>query len=712
MIPRFMLLLRRPGFWILAFAVAIRTVTLWQISGCAYFDLELWTFDQINFHRGALALAQGDWNALSGNELYAPLYKYLLGGLYALVSPFTDLRIGAARIVQLGLGVAVAWWIYRLGRHWGGTAAGVLASLLYSAFGQALFYESKLLREFPAAAALTAALWVGRDGPARRRAWLGSALLLSVACQLRPNLMLLVPLFLWRARAAWKGAGSWGLVFALGLLPSLARNAIVLGDTALRGDSLSRAFPTGALSMAVIEPQGPIVLAVANHPSQTAPYCKHGGTTEVPELREYGNTVTPTLGRTLRMVLGCAREHPLDFLKLQIRKLYWTLWDGEVPSNHNVYLWQELAPVLESPLSHVGLFTAFALSALAFPHTRRAVPPFLWAFLGAVLAGVVIAYPAGRVRAPAYPLLMLVSALAAGAAWRILKNGRWKPVALQGALCLGLAWFLWPPEPAWVAKALDMEGGPYTRRSLLLSYDLVNLSVAHLERGRPSDPRQAETWLARGWNRSLEADAAARNHARRSADYVYQRVAETLLGRNRPQEALQAAGRWERLSPFSNGPQVTMARAFLRGGTPEAAEQGRRAAYRAAIRDPDQPKLHSLVALFAARCGAPGEAAQALAKAPGVAASLPSALQQELAAIPPPGDSPLPSGNPDAELTLLRRLYRDDGDLDAHRRLADLYEAQDLSHRSAFHLARLGDEGKGRLDALERVRVTTPVPLP
>ena len=186
-------------------------------------------------------------------------------------------------------------------------------------------------------------------------------------------------------------------------------------------------------------------------------------------------------------------------------------------------------------------------------------------------------------------------------------------------------------------------------------------------------------------------------------------MTEALLGQGRIPDALHAAERWERYSPLSNGPHVVTARACLRGGPPDP---GRLAAYRAAVRDPAQPKLHSLVALFAARCGDLGEAAGALARAPGVPASLPHALQQELAAIPPPGDSPLPAADPGGELAPLRRLYRDDGDLDAHRGLAGLYAAQGLPQRAAFHLAQLGDEGKERLDALMRRRDTTPFDLP
>ena len=61
-------------------------------------------------------------------------------------------------------------------------------------------------------------------------------------------------------------------------------------------------------------------------------------------LQEYGNTRPANMGLTVRRVLRWFREDPGAFLNLYLRKLYWTLWDGEVPSNHSFGLWQEMAP--------------------------------------------------------------------------------------------------------------------------------------------------------------------------------------------------------------------------------------------------------------------------------------------------------------------------------------------------------------------------------
>ncbi len=68
-------LFRKPAFWVLAFAILIRLVTLAQIVHVPYFDSECEAFDQINFHTGALALSHGNWRAPSGNEPYSPPYE-------------------------------------------------------------------------------------------------------------------------------------------------------------------------------------------------------------------------------------------------------------------------------------------------------------------------------------------------------------------------------------------------------------------------------------------------------------------------------------------------------------------------------------------------------------------------------------------------------------------------------------------------------------
>lgn len=695
-----MRVLRRPGFWVLAFAILIRALYAFEIRGTVYFDHEGDAFDQINFHKGALALAAGDWKAPSPSELYSPLYKYLLGAVYAAASPFTGLTIGAARLVQLAAGVGVAWWVYRLVRLWGGTAAGVLASLLYSAFGPALFMESKLLREFPATAFMVWALWTGRDGPASRGRWLGSAVLMGMACQLRSNLQLVALVFMARAWMAGAGhrwrdrllpAGLWAAVFAASVLPSMVRNVIVLSDPARQG--CVPLTPPGLKPFFTIEPQGPMVLAVTHHPSQDRIYCCHSGIHPDPELHAYGETLPISMGTTVRMILRWAAEDPAAFLRLYLRKAYWSVWDGEVASNHCFQLWQEWAPALRLPVSHFAPWFALAAVGLAFPHARRAVPWTLWAALGAVLAGVLIAFPAGRVRAPAFPLLFASSALILCASVRLARTGRILPVAAHLVLAGALSWLLWPPEPAWIVSATGMSCAT-SRRELLRPIDLNNVAVTFGLRRTFEGVAAAEPWFLRARNQELVCPG---QHSEATAllKLLYGPLCSALIKRGLHEAAIRAALRWERLDPCEGASHAIMALALEALGEGDA---GRLAGMRAWRRHAQPPLLEARSpdpdaaarvreAREQAQHGSKRAAAASLTALAGQGRLVTSEDLLLLAELAAPSEAAL------VEWALLRTLEYEPGELRAHAKLASFYHATGMDHRALPHVKVMAESG-------------------
>ncbi len=643
---------RRPGAWVVGAAIAVRVLYLAQIREMPYFDQVLQAFDQMNYHQGALALAAGDWRAPAPNELYAPLYKYLLGAAYWLFGWATDLRVGLARVLQLALGVWVSWGVFRLGSACAGTAAGVLASALYTTFGPALYQEGILLREFPASAALLGAVLLARHGPAATGRGLGSAGMLGVACQLRPNLLLLVPVFLLclRSHPGWRGrvrlAGVWLAAFLLAILPTLLRNHLVLADPSVR--------PTGSLppayegmSMLTIEPQGPVVLAVGNHPANLGPGWL-GASAQPAELRAYGSVEPPSYGRTLALILGWAADDPIGYIRFQVRKLFWTLWDGEVPDNHCFYLWQEFSFLLRLPTAHFALLAALAASALCLPEARRAVTPFLWGCLAAVLAGAWLAYPVGRFRVPAYPFLAIAAAAALQDAWTILSDDRRRRALAAALAAVALARMLWIPTPAWLQRALGMSV-PLTRETLLRPHDLGNLAVAYVQCGMRTDNLMAAeaTWR-RAWNIvPREIRARSMPLCCRQLPQIYPHLVPHLL-RNEPRLVPEAALRWEMHDPFGSGPHEACARVLQDSGDPHAA---RRAALRAFLRNRELASLETCVAQ---------------------------------------GPSPNPG---DGESVFLDRLLANPSDWEAHAALASYYAGVGIPHRAAFHLQRLAIEG-------------------
>ena len=84
---------------IFAVALAVRGLHLWQIRSAAFLDLRMG--DAEGYHAWAQEIAAGKW---IGSEVFyqAPLYPYLLGGIYAI---FGD-DVLVVRAVQTVLGAA------------------------------------------------------------------------------------------------------------------------------------------------------------------------------------------------------------------------------------------------------------------------------------------------------------------------------------------------------------------------------------------------------------------------------------------------------------------------------------------------------------------------------------------------------------------------------------------------------------------------------
>ncbi|MEW6073254.1 MAG: tetratricopeptide repeat protein [Planctomycetota bacterium] len=173
---------------------------------------------------GAQAILAG--TAERGEAFYlAPLYPYLLAGLFAA----TGVGLGAVYLVQHVLSLATAAGVGWLARRRAGDTAGIAAAALFAFHSPLVFFAATPMGETVALFLLVASLVAaeGRSGP--RAA--GAGLLAGLASLARPNL-LLVPLFLalgdlaarrWR-RAGWLAAGA-----ALAVLPVTVRNLAASG---------------------------------------------------------------------------------------------------------------------------------------------------------------------------------------------------------------------------------------------------------------------------------------------------------------------------------------------------------------------------------------------------------------------------------------------------------------------------------------------------
>jgi tetratricopeptide (TPR) repeat protein len=417
--------------------------------------------DSQEYDRWAQGIAAGDW---LGSQVFfqAPLYPYLLATAYTVMGH----RLALVYLLQILLAAAGCWALYRAGREMADERTGLGAALLAAVYGPFLFYDAQLLKESLAVTATSFLLWALAAARSRPgvKAWIGAGALLGILALLRENALLLVPFLLplaWRRQDRWPGLARRGGALVAGLvlalLPVALRNGVVGGDF----------LPTTS--------QGGVNFYIGNNAAADGTYQPIVPGKQIPELErgEPARLAEQALGRPLSpgevsrywldQALGWAREHPGDFLRLQLRKLgmFWSWY--EWPDAVDYYYVKTLSPALRLPLLEFGGAVILVLAGLFL--ARRRLDAFAPALLFALgwMASTVIFFLFSRYRLPAVPALLVLG----GAALAEIR-GR-KAIGLAG-ICLA-AFLL--PRVAGFAPRMD-----------LVHYNLGRL---YEEQGRPEE---------------------------------------------------------------------------------------------------------------------------------------------------------------------------------------------------------------------------------
>ena len=450
---------------ILALALILRLAHLWAVHDQPF--VAGLAMDSQEYDRWAQQIAAGDW---LGSRVFfqAPLYPYLLAAVYTLLGH----RLALVYLLQILLAVAGCWALYRAGREMDSERTGLAAALLAAVYGPFLFYDVQLLKESLAVTATSFLLWAlaaARTRPGLAR-WLGAGALLGVLALLRENALLLVPFLLplaWRGEDRWAGLARRGgaLVagLALALLPVAIRNGIVGGDF----------LPTSS--------QGGANFYIGNHAGADGTYQPIVPGKQIPELerKEPARLAEQALGRRLSAgevssywfgkALDWAREHPRDFLRLQLRKLgmFWSWY--EWPDAVDYYYVKTVSPPLRLPLLEFGGAMILALAGIVLD--RRRLADFAPALLFALgwMATTVIFFLFARYRLPAVPPLLLLGGVTLAAIPDTWRSRRRQAMGLA-AIC-ATAFLL--PRLVGFAPRMD-----------LVHYNLGRL---YEEQGRPDE---------------------------------------------------------------------------------------------------------------------------------------------------------------------------------------------------------------------------------
>jgi tetratricopeptide (TPR) repeat protein len=558
------------------FAFAARAIYLLELSDTIL--LEVLIGDGEGYDRWARGLL-ADGGRTPDVFYQAPLYPYLLAGVYGLTGPSPVLVLW----LQAALGAASCVLLALAGRRFFGERAGWIAGALLAIYPFALFYTGLIQKTALALFFLCLLLWLlakTRDAPGWRLP-LAAGLALGALSLLRENALALLPLVaLWLLFEPREASGRQRVLRAATLCAGML---LMLGPVAWRnaahggGGLIPTSFQLGTN------------LYAGNHHGSSGRYVppREGGgfpgreESDATQLAEAatGEALTPAgvsryfVAKTFEEI----RAEPLSWLALMLRKsvLLWNaeeVLDTEAPE---VYADESILLRGLAAGFHFGVLFPIALWGVVATLPDRRRLSILYVLLLGMAASVVLFFVLGRLRFPLVPILILFAAAGIAALPRLRGAG---PVQL--ALCVGCLFF------GGLLANWPLGGG--VREPRALTYN--DLGVALRLAGRPDE--------ALGWfDRAIARDA----------DYyrAYLNKGETLRARGQTEAAIRLAREAVALQPASAVSRQYLAIALMDAGRRREALMEIRHALEL---DPGNVAFESLLGLLLLQQGRPGEA--------------------------------------------------------------------------------------------------------
>jgi tetratricopeptide (TPR) repeat protein len=367
-----------------------------------------------------------DWYGDRPTFYKAPLYAYLIAGLYAL---FGDAMLPLA-LLQIAAAAASVWILFGVTERLLGREPAFFTSLLLAIYAPAIHFDVVMLRGpwiVLVSLLATGELVRLREEPSPRTAivlgtLVGLSLLMNEAFLTVPPLVLLaLPLLLPPGAGRLRSACLVLAAMALTLAPVVARN-LAVGAPAFR--------------LAVT---GSTVYAVFNSAASSPYFFEARAAAFVPIMAESGNN----LGRA---VLACLRSFPsaAEVVAFYLRKASGLAIPFENPDNANFYYAALRDPVLAVLPAHGVLFPLALLGLpLALRRWRALVPLFPYA--ASLLVSILVALPLSRYRVTFAVFLMPLAGLALAAGLVALRRGSYARLAaglafVAAVAAAGAAW--------------------------------------------------------------------------------------------------------------------------------------------------------------------------------------------------------------------------------------------------------------------------------
>jgi 4-amino-4-deoxy-L-arabinose transferase-like glycosyltransferase len=485
---------------LLLLACFIRLVYFYQFQGNPFSSHLPNLWDQSLYHKGAQAFIEGDLFALAPDQpnQQSPFYQYFLGIVYF----FFGVKLTAAWVVQLILGVASTFLVYVIAGRYISQGYAFMAAVFFTFYGGNWFYECTLYRAslVTLLILLTCLLILLFAEKPSIGLLIGSALSLSFLTQSRSNLILFVPIalvYLWRKVFSLNSAGKKWLVgylviFFLASLPLLIWVKQIHGEWGLYDQ-------TGGEN-----------IYLANSPDYSSRSVIHD--------KKYRNLLeSERLGTLtgLKLILNDISEHPLDIAKVYLKKVYYYFNNYEVPTTHNYYLSSELSPLLKWGSIPFGVIAVLGIIGFFLSWKNWKKLTLLHAFFLANLLAYLPFFIFSRYRLSMVPFLCIFSAFSLQIISQRFRENDLRALSLITISVLVLGWFVkTAPLPEGKIRILDF----------------INLSSAYLNNHIPEDDSKALNYLERSWELSRTLPANLRNSkiTRKALSHFYHKKSDSL----------------------------------------------------------------------------------------------------------------------------------------------------------------------------------------
>ena len=383
-------------------------------------------FTQFGAETGAVAASiargQGFSSPLAGHTTgptawFAPLYPYLLAGVFKLWGVFSYPSDLAIHFINLAISAFTCWPIAAVGDRAFGKKTGAAAAWFWVVLPNAIYFPVVWVWDTALAAfwmALMVAVTLKLRGSSRMRDWLAYGALWAIGGLINPSLLAVLPFLaiwaIWPLRReltqATKLAAASALLFAVMIAPWSVRNYVVF----------HRFIP--------LRSNFGLELWLGNNPDVTDTCsCSLHPTTDAGEAAKYAQmTEIPYMEQKQSEALAFMRTHPVDTLRFTFRRFEDTwlgVWDAPMD------VWRSSHASIKALVVFNCSFSLLALGGVlaAFRRTNDAATP-LGAVLMAFPAVFYLTHPSSRYRFPMDPIMLVLATYVLGALVASLPVGR------------------------------------------------------------------------------------------------------------------------------------------------------------------------------------------------------------------------------------------------------------------------------------------------